>query len=305
MAPNQAEHATRTYFPYCVNLDAALARVAVWRTFGNGASTPVESQATSPVLSAPAKSERALGVSEKRRIHKLMKNAVTDARHIQMNLESYLLMPIQRVPRYRMLLEGLLACSPDSVDAAQPDALLVAAHSAIALVAQEMNERKRDSEGRQRLVGIWDHKLRQRVDFGLLQLYWQKRLSQGAFPSTLVQVHRSLIREGAGMLSRVAKSAFQPVAIVHPINGKTSCYKLPYLNIEISQKRLVSNAYAMCTHDADSGGLCAGISAVLGHFCIARGPARRSCAGHSDHSDTIGHSQRWRRRGCAVWCWLQ
>ena len=66
-----------------------------------------------------------------------------------------------------------------------------------------------------------------------------------------MQVHRSLIREGTGLLSRVAKSAFQPVAIMHPINGKTSCYKLPYLNIEISQKRLVSNTYVVCARDAD------------------------------------------------------
>lgn len=77
-------------------------------------------------------------------------------RHSQISLESYLLLPVQRVPRYRMLLETLLSCTPadDSVDPAlfEPHPVIEEALDLISDVATDMNERKRESEGRSQLV---------------------------------------------------------------------------------------------------------------------------------------------------------
>ena len=83
-----------------------------------------------------------------------MKTARKDPRHSQLALGGYLLMPIQRIPRYKMMLENLLECTPlaDSPDQAEP--LIAEALASMSNLATEMNERKRDNEGRQRLVRL-------------------------------------------------------------------------------------------------------------------------------------------------------
>lgn len=83
-----------------------------------------------------------------------MKIARKDPKHAQVDLGGYLLMPIQRIPRYKMLLEALLECTPmvDAPDQGEP--VIAAALEAMSNLATEMNERKRDNEGRQRLVGL-------------------------------------------------------------------------------------------------------------------------------------------------------
>lgn len=78
-----------------------------------------------------------------------------------------------------MLLESLLSCTP--VDDSQPTVLLEPhpvvqnALELISTVASDLNERKRESEGRQQL------------------LYWQNRIGN-KFRSPLVQPHRSMLR---------------------------------------------------------------------------------------------------------------
>lgn len=80
-----------------------------------------------------------------------------------------------------MLLETLLSCTPrdDTVDQSQlePSPVVLEALELISAVATDMNERKRESEGRTQL------------------LQWQHRIGN-TFRSPLVQPHRSLLRTG-------------------------------------------------------------------------------------------------------------
>jgi hypothetical protein len=86
-------------------------------------------------------------------------------KHTQINLESYLLLPVQRIPRYRMLvsaslseltsltlsqLDSLARSTPPSIDISL-DPIEEALEEMVAL-ASTMNEEKRDAESRQRLV---------------------------------------------------------------------------------------------------------------------------------------------------------
>lgn len=110
-------------------------------------------------------------------------------RHTQLNLEGYLLLPVQRIPRYRLLvrspsppriycdlligavyqLEELLRNTPPVYDYVED--LLERALTEISSLANNMNEGKRESESRRKLV------------------QWQSRI-RGKFPSPLVQPHR-------------------------------------------------------------------------------------------------------------------
>jgi len=112
--------------------------------------------------------------------------------HSQINLDSYLLLPIQRVPRYRLLLEDLALCTPprkDQVRDTLDDAL-----NEIASLASLMNEEKRDAESRLRLF------------------HWQKRITSRG-PSPLVQPHRKLILDGPLVLSRLVKKASRYIEV--------------------------------------------------------------------------------------------
>ncbi|TIA82776.1 hypothetical protein E3P98_01166 [Wallemia ichthyophaga] len=123
-----------------------------------------------------------LSSKEKKRIRHFCKAARKHPAHTQMNLESYLLLPIQRIPRYRMLLEECLKYTTHRQQA-EP---LVQALAHIAHIATDMNESKRDAEGRFRLVK------------------WQARI-RGRFPSPLVQPHRRLLLDGGLRLLKVVK----------------------------------------------------------------------------------------------------
>lgn len=112
--------------------------------------------------------------------------------------ESYLLLPIQRIPRYRLLLESLQSCTP-VIDASgvKPHPTVTAALELVGDLTTDLNEKKvclrssqtflttatdvqiivqRESEGRTRL------------------LQWQARINC-KFRSPLVQPHRLLLRE--------------------------------------------------------------------------------------------------------------
>ena len=71
-----------------------------------------------------------------------------DERHAQLNLLGYLLLPVQRVPRYRLLLADLVNSS-DS-----PSNRLKAGYEKVELLAREINDRKAEMEGRKRLVEL-------------------------------------------------------------------------------------------------------------------------------------------------------
>ncbi|KAK4702974.1 hypothetical protein P7C70_g3239, partial [Phenoliferia sp. Uapishka_3] len=195
----------KIYSSYVNAFDSALARLQTWtvndltRARSNSTASRGGSVTSSPQLgftprigafdpSAPAAST--LSTNQKKRIKSYLKRCRTNPRHSQISLESYLLLPVQRVPRYRMLLETLLTCTPvsDDVDPAllEPSPVVLEALDLISAVATDMNERKRESEGRTQL------------------LQWQHRIGN-TFRSPLVQPHRSLLRSGNFTLVRTVK----------------------------------------------------------------------------------------------------
>lgn len=110
---------------------------------------------------------------------------------------------MQRIPRYRLLLESLLACTPapanlnDSLSAStgflhpdgvplEPDPSILAAMVEMDLVATNLNESKRETEGRAQLLA------------------WQGRIVN-RYKSSLVQPHRTLLRSGKLVLTRSVK----------------------------------------------------------------------------------------------------
>ena len=76
----------------------------------------------------------------------------------QHNLQSLLIMPVQRVPRYELLLSSLNAefLKDPAFDSAAHERLTLA-RSAIQAASKALNESKRDSEGQARLVTLHSH----------------------------------------------------------------------------------------------------------------------------------------------------
>ncbi|KAI9608620.1 hypothetical protein H4Q26_004805 [Puccinia striiformis f. sp. tritici PST-130] len=145
----------KLYSTYITQFDTALERLPAWLL------------RTSCFQSSQHPKRRS-----KERLKTYMKRCRAHPSHTQMNLESYLLMPVQRLPRYKLLLENLVSCTPDlSCTSAReiqsrnlggvltdkkpqpltPNKVAVEALNIVSAVTSEMNERKRDSEGRQRL----------------------------------------------------------------------------------------------------------------------------------------------------------
>lgn len=125
-----------------------------------------------------------LSQNQQRRVYQYVRRCREDPRHSQLNLEAYLLLPVQRIPRYRMLLEQLVQCtSPELVPNAH--AATVEALEHIALVVSWVNEGKRQSEQGQRLA------------------QWQKRLRSSNTP--LLLPHRRLICDDSMRLRRVVR----------------------------------------------------------------------------------------------------
>ena len=104
----------------------------------------------------------------RKRIKHYLKRCRLSPRHSQLNLEGYLLLPVQRIPRYKLLLEQLGSSTPPTYEYVDP---LDKALAEISSLATNMNEGKRDAESRRKLV------------------QWQARI-RGKFPSPLVQPHR-------------------------------------------------------------------------------------------------------------------
>lgn len=127
-----------------------------------------------------------LSTSQRRRLKSYLKRCRMNPRHTQLNLEGYLLLPVQRIPRYRLLLEELLRNTPPIYEYIEDT--LDRALAEIASLASNMNEGKREAESRRKLV------------------QWQARI-RGKFPSPLVQPHRRLIMDGPLLLTRVVRKA--------------------------------------------------------------------------------------------------
>lgn len=198
----------KLYSTYITQFDTALERLREWSVTAPAASTnaPAWTPSSSASNTPAANHHSTLSGGQKKRLKTYMKRCRAHSSHTQMNLESYLLMPVQRLPRYKLLLENLVSCTPDlnCMSACEsdsrsktgkasdkplpltPNKVAVEALNIVSAVTAEMNERKRDSEGRQRL------------------LYWQQRFGN-KFRSPLVQPHRTLIKEGTMNLTRTVK----------------------------------------------------------------------------------------------------
>lgn len=127
-----------------------------------------------------------LSASEQRRFQSYLRQCRCDPRHSQISLEGYLLLPIQRIPRYRMMLEQLIKCTSCDMLPDTDRESLTRAFAHISLVASWVNEGKRQSEQGRRL------------------LQWQSKL-RGNFSAPLVQPHRRLVCDGPLRLCRVNK----------------------------------------------------------------------------------------------------
>lgn len=125
-----------------------------------------------------------LTASQRKKIKTFMKRCRTHPRHTQLNVESYLLLPVQRIPRYRLLLEDLVK-STDTSRLSDADSLATALEH-VTQIASKVNESKRQSEQDRRLLA------------------WQYRI-RGPIEGPLVQPHRRLLKDGSLQLKRVVR----------------------------------------------------------------------------------------------------
>ncbi|KIK47370.1 hypothetical protein CY34DRAFT_9078 [Suillus luteus UH-Slu-Lm8-n1] len=177
----------RMYSTYINNFDNSVQRIRFWSTdrpvAGNtspgstltpssstaqlvGLGLAISSPSVPVVMSDPSSPSHTahLTSGQRKRIKHFLKRCRMNPRHPQLNMAGYLLLPVQRIPRYRLLLEELLRSTPPSYTFL--DDSLDRALTEISSLANNMNEGKRESESRRKLV------------------QWQSRI-RGKFPSPL------------------------------------------------------------------------------------------------------------------------
>jgi len=167
---------------------------------------------------APTGNLASLTSAQKKRIKAFLKRCRSNPRHSQLNLEGYLLLPVQRIPRYRLLLDDLARSTPPR-NAAFEDPLELASRD-ITVLATNMNEGKRESESRRKL------------------LTWQSKI-RGKFPSPLVQPHRRLIMDGNLKLSRVVRKNATFAEVFKP-DGERALVQVDCLQPELTPRPLIA-----------------------------------------------------------------
>ncbi|KAI6044998.1 hypothetical protein EDC04DRAFT_2865486 [Pisolithus marmoratus] len=224
----------KMYSSYINNFDNSVQRIKCWSTDRPQASTSNVSPTGAAhlpglglaAISVPGAGNIAdpsatgsvaiLTSGQKKRIRTFLKRCRANLRHSQLNLEGYLLLPVQRIPRYRLLLEELLRSTPPT---SFTDDALDRALSEISSLATNMNEGKRQSEWRRKLV------------------QWQARI-RGRFPSPLVQPHRRLIMDGPLMLTRVVRKTIISFEIFNG-EGIPSVVQVECLAPELTPRPLI------------------------------------------------------------------
>jgi hypothetical protein len=115
-------------------------------------------------------------LSQNQKISKALMDCRMDSATNGLELTSFLIMPIQRIPRYVMLLSDLFKHTPED----HPDfADLKKALASMESVADYVNQKKREAEN---LMGV---------------LIVSKHISEMAHPNELAQPHRRYVRQGA------------------------------------------------------------------------------------------------------------
>ncbi|GAA6059790.1 hypothetical protein JCM10212_003685 [Sporobolomyces blumeae] len=238
----------KIYSAYVNGFNGALAQIQDWASSGSGSGRPStgggsaggNAGASSSVVFDPASQTGSnLTQSQKKRIKSWLKRCRAHPQHSQISLESYLLLPVQRIPRYRLLLESLLACTPATIPPStpvppvpfttatdlptpadsspsflsaspvppavpwplQPHPSIVSAVLEMDLVAKALNEGKRETEGRAQLLA------------------WQGRIVN-RYKSSLVQPHRTLLRSGKMVLTRTVKRSTTRIAPTPPLPSR-------------------------------------------------------------------------------------
>ncbi|KAF9651906.1 hypothetical protein BDM02DRAFT_3090128 [Thelephora ganbajun] len=225
----------RMYSTYINNMDNSVHRIKYWVSERASPVPPPSSLSPSSstaqlvglslasmtgpaVITEPVTTNTAqLTSSQRKRIKSYLKRCKMNPRHSQLNLEGYLLLPVQRIPRYRLLLEELVKCSSHSSQYMGDP--IERALTEISSLATGMNEGKREAEGRRKLV------------------QWQARI-RGKFPSPLVQPHRRLIMDGALSLTRVVRKATIAFEVIDS-HGDASTVQVECLAPEMTPRALI------------------------------------------------------------------
>ncbi|THH02888.1 hypothetical protein EW026_g34 [Hermanssonia centrifuga] len=224
----------RMYSTYINNFDNSVQRLKAWvadkptpgavlspssstaQLVGLGLTmSAVSSVNAMPDMSTPSVAPLTSG--QRKRLKAYLKRCRLNPRHSQLNLEGYLLLPVQRIPRYRLLLEELGRSCPPVYDYVEDP--LDRALTEISSLATNMNEGKRESESRRKLV------------------QWQARI-RGKFPSPLVQPHRRLIMDGPLHLTRVVRKATLSFEVIDS-KGDASTAQVECLSPELTPRSLI------------------------------------------------------------------
>ncbi|TFK30624.1 hypothetical protein FA15DRAFT_676905 [Coprinopsis marcescibilis] len=219
----------RMYSSYINNFDHSMQRMAAWTTGGTSSPGSAISPSSSTAhlvgltmsISGSAPPVEIVGPaltsSQKKRIKAYVKRCRANPRHSQLDLNAYLLLPVQRIPRYKLLLTDLLKSTPPMYDYMEDS--LDRALAEISSLASNINEGKRDAESRKKLV------------------QWQSRI-RGKFPSPLVQPHRRLIMDGPLLLTRVVRKAVVSFEAINP-QGDSATVQVDCLAPELTPRPLV------------------------------------------------------------------
>ncbi|KAG8913613.1 hypothetical protein FRC00_001992 [Tulasnella sp. 408] len=227
----------RMYSTYINNFDNCLVRLKQWTTpppptVAPAAMTPSSSTAHVVGLGLSMSAMGAvlppdtpnaiqpLTNSQRKRIKEFLKRCRRNPKHSQLNLEGYLLLPVQRIPRYKLLLEQLVSSTPPRPDSY--DDPIEKALEEISSLAMNMNEGKRESESRKKLV------------------QWQTRIGGSSkFPSPLVQPHRRLVMDGSLKLSKVARKKHEYCQSFNA-NGEATVIQVEFLEVESTPRDLAA-----------------------------------------------------------------
>ncbi|KAJ3129240.1 hypothetical protein HK100_008755 [Physocladia obscura] len=141
----------KMYSMYYNNFDTANEMVVHLEQLSTSGSGQLQSPIRSTFLSKTSISPVSTSQASRRTLAKKFKNIVKIAKsspsHTQISLQSYLIMPVQRLPRYKMLVEQLLESTPPR----HPDRVaLAAAVDAIRMCVAECNDKKREMEEHER-----------------------------------------------------------------------------------------------------------------------------------------------------------
>lgn len=220
----------RLYQTYINNFDNAVARLRKWVEKPVGSINPASGTANVVGLGltisavagvAPethAANNTPLAANQRKRVKAFLKRCRINSRHSQIDLQAYLLLPVQRIPRYKLFLENLSQCTPPK-NSAFEDSLEIALRD-ISSVANNMNEGKREAEARQKLIN------------------WQTKI-RGKFPSPLVQPHRRLVMDGHMNLSRVVRKSATFAEVFKP-DGERTLVQVECLSPEVTPRPLVA-----------------------------------------------------------------